>query len=180
MTKSPSIGGHSGIAPLADHSTPPSSPAGQSPAVNTGAQAGPQGGAALHALNALNSGGAKTGAGARASFAARPSASHGAGTGTGTADVAVSGSKPETGGRLGNMLHNASERLNNAGGRLLQDASALSGDVANLAQSGAGLASAGMSVLGSIMQAQQAEVSEMAKILVQGAQNVEKAAKGGS
>jgi hypothetical protein len=182
MTKSPSIGGHGGVAPLADHSTPSSSPAGHGPAVDNGAQAGPQGGAALHGLNALNSGGAKTGGGARASFAARPSASQGAGAAASTAGAAGAGSRPGMGERIGNMLHNASARLNSAGGGrlggLLQDASSLSGGVANLAQAGAGLASAGMSVLGSIMQVEEAEASEIAKIAEQGAQNVENAAKG--
>jgi hypothetical protein len=179
MTKSPSIGGHGGITPLSDHSAPSSTAPGQGASVDTGAQAGPQGGAALHGLNALSSGGAKTGGGARASFSAKPSATQGASTGSGPAGP---GSRPGMSGRLGNMLHNASARLNSAGGgrlgSLLQDASGLSGGVANLAQAGAGLASAGMSVLGSIMQVEEAEASEIAKIAEQGAQNVENAAKG--
>jgi hypothetical protein len=180
MTKSPSIGGHSGVAPLADVATPSSAPVGGGKIAEAGAQAGPQGGAVLNGLNALKSGGAAPGGGSRASFAAKPSTAERGGT---PYTPGGPGAKVSVGGRIGNLLHDASARLNTAGGGrlggLLQDASALTGGVGGLAQAGAGLVSAGMSVVGSIMQVEEAEASEIAKIAEQGAQNVENAAKGG-
>ncbi|WP_144150260.1 hypothetical protein [Paraburkholderia sp. BCC1885] len=179
MTKTPSIGGHSSLAPLADAVTPSSTPVGGGKAAETGAQAGPQGGAVLNGLNALKTGGKSSGGGARASFAAKPSTTERGGT---PYVPGGPGSKTSVSGRVSNLLHDASARLGNMGGGrlggLLQNASAVSSNVGGLAQAGAGLVSAGMSVVGSIMQIEQAEASEIAKIAETGAQNVENAAKG--
>jgi hypothetical protein len=174
MTKSTTIGGQHGIAPLADMSTPSSAPTGGADKRRvTGARPGPQIHAALGGLHDLNSSRPASGAAGRTSFAAKPAASDGVG-----ANAAAR--RPGMGG-ASSLLQRASNGLGGmggAGGGLLQSASTLTGGVGGLAQAGAGLASAGMNILGSVMQVEQAETEAIAKVMEHGAQDVENAAKG--
>ncbi|MGF6768149.1 hypothetical protein P3T18_000619 [Paraburkholderia sp. GAS199] len=154
MPDSPSIGRAGSTLPLADtHTSPSPADSGQPGGVP---HAGPEANGKLGAL-ANNGSQSAAGKGGRASFAAKASSAvtSAASAASAAAQSAAAGVAGRT-GRLG----------------------AFSQGAATLANGATGVASAGMSVVGGLMQLEQAATMQLAELIKQGAHNVEEASKG--